>query len=314
MKIRFGFFVALILATLAPWASLQAAEGGSGVYLLGIRSNGAGITPPPGIFFSNQLYTYNGSLAGNVELGGGVLAASVEADVTVNIPTFIWVTNAEILGARLGFSATTPFGRARVSGTVSPFMISASDSVTTFGDPAFAAFLGWNSGNFHIQSGVATYLPIGDYTNGALANVARHRLAADLYTAVTWLSPDWGIDVSNTIGLTFNAKNRATGYKTGTEFHWEGAVSKQLTSQFSAGIVGYYYKQISADRPPAAIAPILGNFKGEVAAIGAQVSYNFTLGEMPVATRLRYYHQFGATNHLRGNSLFFTLNMPLAVH
>jgi hypothetical protein len=45
------------------------------------------------------------------------------------------------MGARLGFSATTPFGRVGIDGFVTPFFES-SDSVTTFGDPALAAFLG----------------------------------------------------------------------------------------------------------------------------------------------------------------------------
>lgn len=313
MKFHFGSAIALALGCLYPGVDLQAAEGGAGVYLLGLRSSGAGLTPPPGVFFSDQLFIYDGSLAGRVELDGGVLAAGVDASVIVNIPTVVWVTEAEVTGARLGFSATTPFGRASVDGFVNPF-VEASDSVTTFGDPALAAFLGWNSGNFHIQSGVTGYFPVGDYTEGALANVARHRLAADFYMAVTWLNPEWGVDVSNTIGLTFNAENQATNYKTGNEFHWEGAITKQLTESFSAGLVGYYYKQLTADEAPPAIAAILGDFKGEIAGIGAQIGYNFHIGEAPVSTRLRYYHQFNATNHLEGDSVFLSLSLPLAVN
>lgn len=312
MKFRFGSVIALALGCLYPSVDLHAAEGGAGVYVLGLRSSGAGLTPPPGVFFSNQLFIYSGSIAGDVELDGGVLASGVDASVLVNIPTVVWVTEAEILGARLGFSATTPFGRSSVDGFVRPF-VESSGSVTTFGDPALAAFLGWSRGNFHVQSGVTGYFPIGDYTKGALANVARHRLAADLFTAVTWLNPEWGVDVSNTIGFTFNAENEATNYKTGNEFHWEGAITKQLTESVSAGLVGYYYRQLTADEPPAAIAPFLGDFKGEIAAIGAQVGYNFQIGEAPVSTRLRYYHQFNAKNHLRGDSVFLSLAIPLAV-
>lgn len=297
-ELRLGFLAVLGMACVFPSAGPLAAEGGSGVYLLGLRSNAAGVTPPAGLFFSNQVYSYSGSIAGSVELGGGRLAADVDANVLVNIPTVVWVTPARFMGGQLGFSATTPFGRTGVSGVVSPFNISASDSVTTFGDPALSAFLGWRNGDLHIQSGVTTYLPIGDYRSGELANVARHRLAADFYTAVTWLNPDWGLDISNTVGLTFNAENQSTGYKTGTEFHWEGALTKQLEHGVSLGVVGYYYTQLTADRPPARIAPVLGDFKSQVAAIGAQVGYNFNIGEIPVATRLSYYHQFDSKNHL----------------
>jgi hypothetical protein len=312
VKNRLACALAFASGCLCPGVDLEAAEGGSGVYVLGLRSSAAGITPPPGVFFSNQLFIYDGSISGLVELDGGVLAAGVEANVVVNIPTVVWVTRAEVMGARLGFSATTPFGRVGIDGFVTPFFES-SDSVTTFGDPALAAFLGWSSGNFHTQTGVTAYLPIGDYTEGALANVARHRLAADFYAAVTWLHPEWGIDISNTIGITFNAENEATNYKTGNEFHWEGAATKQLTESFSAGLVGYYYKQLTADESPPAIHAILGDFKGEIAGIGAQIGYNFNIGQAPVSTRLRYYRQFNATNHLEGDSVFLSLSIPLAI-
>lgn len=313
MKFRFGCAISLALGCLYPVGDLHAAEGGAGVYLLGLRSSGAGFTPPPGLFFSDQLFMYNGSLEGRVELAGGVLAGGVDADLIINIPTALWVTEAEIFGGRLGFSVTTPFGRTSVSGFVNPFG-RTSDSVLTFGDPALTTFLGWNVGNFHIQSGVTGYFPIGDYREAALANVARHRLAADVYTAITWLAPEWGIDISNTIGITFNAKNQATNYKTGIEFHWEGAITKQLTERFSAGLVGYYYKQLTADKAPPPIAAVLGDFKGEIAGVGVQVGYNFQIGEAPVSTRLRYYHQFSAKNHLKGDSVFLSLSFPLAVN
>ncbi len=304
--------LSLLVGCLYPGPSAYSAEGGSGVYVLGLRSNGAGMTPPPGLFFSNQVFMYDGSFSGILELDGGRLAGGVDTSVFVNIPTLLWVTPAEVMNARLGFSLTTPYGRVGVDGFVTP-ILELSDDTTTFGDPALAAFLGWNSGNLHVQSGVTGYLPIGDYTEGALANVARHRLAADFYAAVTWLHPEWGIDVSNTVGITFNAENEATNYKTGNEFHWEGAITKQLTESFSVGLVGYYYKQLTGDRSPPAIHAILGDFKGEIAGIGAQIGYNFQIGPAPVSTRLRYSHQFNATNHMEGTSVFLSLSFPLAV-
>jgi len=56
-----------------------------------------------------------------------------------------------------------------------------------------------------------------------------------------------GIDISGAIGVTFNAENPATNYRTGDELHIEWAVSKTFTPKFSAGLTGYYYDQISGD-------------------------------------------------------------------
>ncbi|MBX3567133.1 MAG: transporter [Rhizobiaceae bacterium] len=310
---RFAVVLCAAIGSLWAAAAAEAAEGGGGVYLLGLRSTGAGMTPPPGLFFSNQLYVYSGSRSGVEPLVGGGLIANAEASAVINIPTLVWVTPAELMGAKLGFSVTTPFGGVNVEGDVLPFL-STSDSATSFGDPAVAAFLGWNSGNFHIQSGVTTYIPIGDYTKGAIANVARHRLAADVYAAVTWLDPATGIDISNTVGITFNAKNQATDYTTGTEFHWEGAVAKRFNDNFMAGVVGYYYRQLTPDKAPPLTQAILGDFEGQVAAVGGMIGYDFKIGEAPVATRLRYYHEFNPVNRLEGDAVYLSISMPLAVY
>ncbi|MGX5831763.1 hypothetical protein [Mesorhizobium sp. 43Arga] len=81
-------------------ASAYAAEGGGGVYLLGLRSGGAGVTPPPGVFFSNQLYIYSGSRLGVQPLVGGGIIVNAEGTAVIDIPTVVWVTQADVMGAK----------------------------------------------------------------------------------------------------------------------------------------------------------------------------------------------------------------------
>jgi hypothetical protein len=69
------------------------------------------------VFFSNQLYIYNGSRAGVEPLVGGGLIVNAEGTAVINIPTVVWVTPVDVMGARLGFSATTPFGGVSVEGS-----------------------------------------------------------------------------------------------------------------------------------------------------------------------------------------------------
>jgi len=54
----------------------------------------------------------------------------------------------------------------------------------------------------------------------------------------------------------------------------------------------------------------LGDFEGEVAAIGGTAAFNFQLGKLPVSTRVKNYHEFDVTNRLEGNAGFFTVSMP----
>jgi len=56
----------LMISAMSPGA--YAAEGGSGVYLLGFRGPAAGVTPPPGVYFNNQTYFYFGDANANFDL------------------------------------------------------------------------------------------------------------------------------------------------------------------------------------------------------------------------------------------------------
>jgi hypothetical protein len=206
-----SFVIAVSAVCLAATSSF-AAEGASGAYLLGVRGQGSGITPPPGVFFSHQTVIYKADTQAKIPLENGSVGVNVEASPIVQIPTLVWVTPAEVLGGNLGFSATVPFGEMDIKANVGPLAI--HDDIFTLGDPSIAGFLGWHADTLHVQAGVTGFLPIGDYHQGAIANVSKNRLAADVYAAVTWFDPQSGVDLSNIVGVTFNAENKATNYKT----------------------------------------------------------------------------------------------------
>jgi len=46
-------------------------------------------------------------------------------------------------------------------------------------------------------------------------------------------------------------------------------------------------------------------------AVRAFGGYNFQIGEMPVSTRLRWYHEFKTKNRLEGDAAFFTAFVPV---
>lgn len=287
-----------------------AAENAMGFYLLGSKGPMAGILPPvPGVFFQNDLYVYHGEAGGNIQFPfGGNIISNVDATAVFELPTIVGITPWEILGGRVGFSATIPVGSLDVDAQIGRFGI--SDDIFTVGDPVAAAMIGWNAGNFHWTLGTLVNFPIGDYQEGEIANIAFHHWGTDVNGALTWLDPQLGIDLSAAAGLTFNDENHATDYETGTEFHLEWAASKMFSPQFNAGLVGYYYNQVTGDSGDGAR---LGPFEGEVVALGATAGLNFQLGKLPVSTRLKYYHEFDATNRLEGDAGYFTVAMPLWV-
>lgn len=296
-----------------------AAEKGVGIYLLGFRGPMAGFVPPPGVYFQNDVYHYSGSAAGSREFPfGGQFVAGVDAKMWVDAPTLLWSTPIQLLGGNLGVSVTVPIGGPKIDAALALSGPSGGvigqnlrDSIATIGDPMISTFVAWHSGNFHWNTGVTVNVPVGDYRDGAIANISFNRWAADVFGAATWFDQQRGHELSGNIGFTFNGENPATDYRTGTEFHAEFAAVQHFSRQFDAGIIGYFYQQITGDSGAGAR---LGPFKGRIAALGGTVGYMFMAGELPVATRIKLFREFAAENRVEGTVAFLTVGIPLSVH
>jgi hypothetical protein len=119
-----------------------------------------------------------------------------------------------------------------------------------------------------------------------------------------------GVDVTGAVGITFNGENPATQYRTGTEFHLEGSVTKYLSKEFFIGPSGYFYDQITGDSGP---GNKVGPFEGKVAALGAVAGYTFDVGKIPVSATVSVYREFDVVNRLEGTAAWLTLAVPLWV-
>jgi hypothetical protein len=298
---------ALAFASVVP-GSVEAAEGGSGVYLMGLRGPGAAITPPEGLFLNNQFYVYDAKAKRAISLGGRRVAPNADVSAFVNLATLTWMTPLEVLGGRVGVFGSLPGGVVNVRAGLGPLQV--RESTTAIADPSVGGFIGWKAGNFHFQLGTAGFIPIGDYRDGAIANVAKHRGALDFYAATTWADPNLGLSITGVAGYTVNWKNQKTDYRTGNELHFEAAISQKLTKEFSIGVVGYHYQQVTGDSGPGAA---LGSFKGRASAIGGMAGYTFELGKLPVAVQVRYYKEVDVKHRFKGDAGFLSISMPLWV-
>jgi hypothetical protein len=315
---RCGFWAALVLGAsfLALNEPAKAAEGGVGVYLLGSRAVGAGITPPPGVYFQDDTYFYDGKIGGGRTLPtGGLLVANVSAQSWVNLPTTLWVTPAKILGGDLAFSLTSPFGEPRINANLlvnsprfGPLGLNVTDANTNLSDFFLQSFIGWQAGNFHWQFIVGGIIPSGTYVAGQLSNASLNRPGIDVSGAFTWLDSAIGWDLSTSAGFTFNQTNTATDYKTGDEFHIEWAATKYITKEFTIGLVGYYYQQVTPDSGSGAV---LGAFEGRAVALGGSIGYTFEAGKLPISTRIKVYREFDVENRPEGTVGYFTVSFPI---
>jgi hypothetical protein len=312
-----GALTAIGLASLSGQA--QASEGGASFYLLGSGGPGAAILPPiRGIFFDNTLLHYSGKSQGSKNfVVGGNLVAGLRAKIDADFATVLWVPSTNFAEGTLAIGGALAAGRvgADVSAVITgprggQVTVSRKDDAWIIGDPVATAAMSWNlGGNMHLSTGPTVNVPIGHYREDELANLSFHRWVMDWSTALTWHDDKSGWDVSAKAGFTFNGKNHFTDYKTGTEFHLEGAVEHMFSKAFSAGAQGYRFQQVSGDSGAGAT---LGPFKGRVSGLGVTAAYNFEAGHTPVTIRGRVFKEFGAENRVDdGTAIFLSIDVPL---
>jgi hypothetical protein len=296
----------------------HAVEGAVGFYLLGSKTSMAGYLPPPGTYFLDYNYFYSGSTDFSLEIAGLTLDGGVDADTYYNIAAPMWVAPGEVLGGHVGFLLLVPTAWKRVEAgadiAIPALGVAASsqktDEETRFGDLVPGLNLGWHEGNWHWTVGTLVNTPTGFWERGNLANIGFGRWAVDVNGAFTWLDPKIGLEISSAAGFTFNGENDETNYNSGTEFHYEFAAVQNFSQKFGVGVNGYVYDQVSGDSGAGAR---LGPFEGRVVALGPVANWNFTIGELPVSTSLKYFHEFDVKNRLEGDSGFITVTMPLSV-
>jgi hypothetical protein len=293
----------------------QAAEGGLGFYLLGTKTSMAGFVPPPGTYLADFNYYYSGSTDINFNVGGVNVNGGVDAEAYIKLFNGLWVAPDKVFGGHAAFSVAVPIGWKSVSAGATIDLpggeqkVDFQDDGTHIGDPVLGASLGWHEGNWHWSLGTLVNVPIGYWKRGDVTNMGFNRWAVDVTGALTYLDLKTGIELSGAAGFTFNGENDDTNYKTGTEFHLEGAAMQHFSKSFALGIQGYFYQQVTGDSGSGAR---LGDFEGRVIALGPAIDFSFALGKIPVSGNLRYFHEFDVENRLEGDAGYLNFVIPLS--
>ena len=304
-------------------ADVTASEGGLSFYIAGQSVPLGGIVPPPGFYFDSTTYFYSAQIGGNrtTQLGGNVVA-NVNVNLVADFVTALWVTPVNVFGGDLAFAFVMPFGEPAVRAGVlidgplvnqafgRPVGASVRDRDFNPGDPIVSATLGWHVGNWHWKAAGVLSIPAGAYEPGQLSNVALNRYVGDLSAAATYIDPALGYELSAAAGFTFNGKNPATQYVTGTEFHVDVSASKYLSKEVSVGVIASHYQQITGDSGPGAK---LGPFRGRVTALGGTIGITGEFGRIPVTTRLKVLREVEVENRFQGTIGFLEVSFPLWV-
>ncbi|HMF07374.1 MAG TPA: transporter [Methylocella sp.] len=146
------------------------------------------------------------------------------------------------------------------------------------------------------------------FTPHGRASTGLNRPAIDIKGAYTFLDLQTGAEISGALGLTFNARNRATKYQSGEELHFEWALNQHFPFGLAAGIGGYFYQQVTKDYGS---GDTIGSNIGRSVAIGPLLSYALTADTQEVDISGRWYHEFAVINGHRGDVIYATLSFRM---
>ena len=141
-------FLTVLLLTAASLRA-QAVQYAYTTYALGESAFSAGLTPPPGIYVSTVIGTYDGKLAGTADFGGVTINAGAKADIFTTALNLLYVPDRKFLGGNLGLSITVPSGWVdyRAGVEVQSQGYSRDASGWGMGDVIPRVQLGWQRGN-----------------------------------------------------------------------------------------------------------------------------------------------------------------------
>jgi len=308
---------ALCGACLLALQTAAADEGGVSFWLPGQFGSFAAVGGEPG--WSLPIVYYHTSAdagaARSFRVGGRITSGlDVDADLAFIVPTYVFRT--PVWGAQASLSIAAVAGRVEVgidATLTGPRGNALTGSLTDtrhgIGDLFPTASLKWNRDHHSFMVYTMGGVPVGDYSASRLANLGTNHWSLDAGGGYSYLDPQKGHEFSAVLGFTRNWQNPDTDYENGASAHLDWAASQFFSEQFHAGLVGYFYEQVSADSGAGAT---LGGFKSRVYAVGPQVGYFIPVGAQKWYVNLKSYHEFEARNRPEGWNAWLTLAIPLS--
>jgi hypothetical protein len=142
-----------------------------------------------------------------------------------------------------------------------------------------------------------------DFVSLRLANFGIGHGAIDGGGGYTYFDTKTGHEFSVVTGLTGNFTNNSTDYQNGIDWHLDWGASQFLNEQWHVGVVGYVYRQLTADT---GALPILQGNRSQAFGVGPQVGYLVPIGDMQGYFNLKGYREFGASSRPDGWNLWLT--------
>jgi hypothetical protein len=318
---------ALLATSKISWAD----EGGVPFWLSGQFGSLAATPQVPGWAIGIINYYASVSTSGNVAAARLATINKIPQNVSINLnlnlsgksdlvfasPNYTFAT--PVFGGQLGVSLGIGAGpstadlNGTLTATAGPITVTSQGQISEtrggVSDLYPGATLRWNSGvNSWMVYGMGD-IPVGTYDASHLVNFGIGHGAMAGGVGYTYFDEKLGHEFSAVTGLAYNFVNPSSNYQNGTDWYLDWAASQFLTKQLHVGLVGYFYRQLTADRGcPQTLCP----FESQIAAVGPQIGYLFPVGNMQGYLSLKGYGEFDAHDRAAGYNIWLTFALSPA--
>jgi hypothetical protein len=319
---------AVLIAACAP-----ARAGDAGHYVGGMMDIRDYFVPDPGFYAAlyNYFYTsdrYNdqngNKLSSTTRPDGSASPVTVNLNMYVLAPAFIWVSPWKILGAKYGIDVVPTFANSSlnaVASTVRDRGGTASQATFAPGDLFVQpVWLGWSFSHWDLSAAYGFYAPVGKYTTdaeltpGGTVNVpASDNIGLGFWTqqfqgAAAWY-PWTNRATAVTLALTYeyNSPQQGTDISYGQNLWLNWGISQYLPLTkddkllLEVGPAGYYEWQVSSDTGGTSNP----SSRTSVSAIGGQIGLTYVPWNLILNFRGMY--EYAAEERVQGSS--FSINL-----
>ena len=349
--------LALALGVLVLMPQAHAAEYDQQRYSPGVGGSDISAPLEPGWYVQMPLVAYHASKlrAGdgsntvatpvNASLGGVPAQPQLKSKVSLStdtyalLPRVTYISGSQLLGGNMGFTVMLPVLERRVHASFTPQVpaplalygaavaghLDGNNQSSGISDLEFAPLLHWEIGDHQSATVAATMIvPTGQYNarQGGAESIAANPGFGNYYTfrpsaQYAYIGDGW--DAGGRTVVSFNTRNRETGYRTGNIFNLDWELMKSISDDFRAGLQGYLVRQFTGDSQNLSALsaadqvnlyePITDGNKSRVDAIGPALAWLHGGGDLLVEGK--FLQEYNARNHTEGQAVWLTVSKPL---
>jgi hypothetical protein len=297
MRTHFAWrlFVVVVFIAVANFVVLTPVQSQvRGVYPVGMSAANSGVTPEPGITYSNLFVFFSR----DEEKGShGEILATGQNSIMMDMNSFVWVSKREMArlgGAVFSASATLPI---------------ANNSLTS--DVNQPVILGWNKRRLAIRTIYGFLAPTGRFNARANTNVGSGYWTSVVASGQTiYLSRSKATALSAFQMYEFHGTQQGTMVHPGQTFNLDYSLIQSFpirpSLRLQLGVVGYGQWQ-TTDKHGPSIAPEQSAVHYKVNALG--FAANAVLPEQKVSVGVKYFHEFECRSTFQG----YTLQISAAI-